>query len=182
MRMSRLNGFINATINWTGGITLNWDTLFSMQRNLDIYIRENHELESDNLFEEKFLALLVELGELANETRCFKFWSTKGKSDKAIVLEEYVDNIHFLLSIGLEKGYEFSKIDASTTYLKETEEFNHVYAKCLNFYQDQTREKYLDMFGEYLCLGELLGFSEEDIMQAYHDKNEVNYERQQTGY
>ena len=96
---------------------MKWDTLFTKQQELDKYIAENHDLKHKDVFEEKFLALLVELGELANETRCFKFWSKKAPSEKQIILEEYVDNIHFLLSIGLEKGYTFSEIDPSITYL-----------------------------------------------------------------
>lgn len=161
---------------------MDWDTLFSMQRELDTYIANNHKLEKKDLFEEKFLALLVELGELANETRCFKFWSKKEKSGREVILEEYVDNIHFLLSIGLEKGYTFSQIDSSITYLNETMEFNHVFERCLDFYKSQTYENYLNMFMEYLRLAHILGFHEEDIIKAYHEKNEVNYARQQNGY
>lgn len=56
---------------------LDWGILFSKQEKLDQYIIENHQLHDQDLFEEKMLALLVELGELANETRCFKFWSEK---------------------------------------------------------------------------------------------------------
>lgn len=161
---------------------MDWKTLFSMQQDLDNYIAQNHDLKGQDLFEERFLALLVELGELANETRCFKFWSTKDKSDTAIILEEYVDNIHFLLSIGLHKGYEFSHIDFSITYFNDTEQFNHVFEKCMHFYKDQTEENYQSMFKEYLRLAKLLGFSEKDIQEAYHKKNEVNYERQEKGY
>src|SRR5690625_569664 len=153
-----------------------------MQKDLDTYIAQNHDLKGQDLFEERFLALLVELGELANETRVFKFWSTKDKSDDAIILEEYVDNIHFLLSIGLHKGYEFSQIDFSITYFNETKQFNHVFEKCIQFYQKQTKENYLSMFKEYLRLAKLLGFSETEIKKAYHKKNEVNYERQEKGY
>src|SRR5690625_3757759 len=153
-----------------------------MQKDLDTYIAQNHDLKGQDLFEERFLALLVELGELANETRVFKFWSVKDKSDKSIILEEYVDNIHFLLSIGLEKGYEFSQIDFSITYLKETIQFNHVFEKCLQFYQSQSEENYLSLFQEYLHLANVLGFTEKDILEAYHQKNEVNYERQEKGY
>ena len=51
--------------------------LFDMQRALDAYIQSNRKEQTD-VFREKGLALLVELGELANETRCFKFWSKKG--------------------------------------------------------------------------------------------------------
>lgn len=161
---------------------MKWDTLFTKQQELDKYIAENHDLKHKDVFEEKFLALLVELGELANETRCFKFWSKKAPSEKQIILEEYVDNIHFLLSIGLEKGYTFSEIDPSITYLTHTEEFNHVFVRCVTFYQDQTEENYLQMFKEFLRLGKLLGFEEDDIISAYQAKNEVNYERQESGY
>ena len=48
--------------------------LFSMQRELDSFIQNNRDEQTD-VFLEKGLALLVELAELANETRCFKFWS-----------------------------------------------------------------------------------------------------------
>ena len=51
------------------------------------------------------LALLVEIGELANETRSFKFWSVKPASEKKIILEEFVDGIHFILSLGIECGF-----------------------------------------------------------------------------
>lgn len=173
---------ISYNIERIGGIRLDWDTLFSMQKDLDSFISKNHQLAGQDLFEEKFLALLVELGELANETRCFKFWSTKEKSETSIILEEYVDNIHFLLSIGLHKGYEFSQINLSNTNLNETMAFNHVFEKCLDFYKARTEENYLNMFCAYLHLAKLLGFTEKNIMEAYHKKNEVNYERQENGY
>lgn len=47
------------------------------------------------------LSLKVELGELANETRCFKHWSAKGPADPPVILEEFADNMAFVLSIGL---------------------------------------------------------------------------------
>lgn len=161
---------------------MEWDTLFSMQQKLDTYILKHHQLEQKNLYEEKFLALLVELGELANETRCFKFWSNKSASNKEVILEEYVDNIHFLMSIGLEKGYTFTKIDSSETFLDETMHFNYVFASCMEFYKNPSETTYVNMFREYLHLAKLLGFSEEEIIQAYDQKNEVNYARQQNGY
>ena len=43
------------------------------------------------------LELLVELGELANETRCFKYWSIKQKGEKEKVLEEYIDCLFMIL-------------------------------------------------------------------------------------
>lgn len=161
---------------------MNWDRLFTMQENLDNYISDNHKLDNKALFEERFLALLVELGELANETRCFKFWSTQKASDKDIILEEYVDNIHFLLSIGLHKGYRFDRIETMTSDGEKTKMFNEVFTKAITFYQVDTKENYLALFQAYLQLAGVLGFSENDIIEAYNQKNEVNYERQEQGY
>jgi dimeric dUTPase (all-alpha-NTP-PPase superfamily) len=165
-----------------GGKSLNWDKLFAMQFDLDEYIKKNHQLENDTFFEEKFLALLVELGELANETRCFKYWSMKKSSDREIVLEEYVDNIHFILSLGIEKQYQFSNVTVKPSNLTKTKQFNKVFLKAIQFYETQTEENYIQMVESYLQLANLLGFTENDIFAAYIEKNEVNYERQKSGY
>jgi len=85
---------------------MNVEKLYSMQYALDTHIEEKHGLKED-LFNRKMLALLVELGELANETRCFKFWSLKAASEKAVILEEFVDGVHFILSLGLESGFRY---------------------------------------------------------------------------
>lgn len=154
-----------------------------MQKKLDDYIEGHHELKGEDLFEKRFLALLVELGELANETRCFKFWSTKEKSADDIIVEEYVDNIHFLLSIGLHKGYTFSEIGVpASVHTDLTAAFNAVFSACLMFYKEQTETHYHIMFQRYLHVANLLGFTEQDIIEAYGKKNEVNYKRQAQGY
>ena len=82
---------------------MNLHKLFTMQHALDQYIQSNKQVTED-VFMKKGLALIVELAELANETRCFKFWSEKGPSERSVILEEYVDSIHFILSLGIEKG------------------------------------------------------------------------------
>ncbi|WP_345840755.1 dUTP diphosphatase [Bacillus sp. P14.5] len=63
---------------------MNINELFQMQKALDTYIEKEHGLEEADLFQEKTMALLVEVGELANETRCFKFWSKKPASEKTL--------------------------------------------------------------------------------------------------
>ncbi|GAE45933.1 dimeric dUTPase [Mesobacillus boroniphilus JCM 21738] len=85
---------------------MNTTHLFKMQKALDSHIESQHGLENEDLFDRKVLALLVEIGELANETRCFKFWSMKPSSERDIILEEFVDGVHFILSLGIECGYE----------------------------------------------------------------------------
>ncbi|KPH73919.1 MULTISPECIES: dUTP diphosphatase [Bacillaceae] len=161
---------------------MNWEELYSMQQSLDNHIESNHQLKNQDLFQEKYLALLVELGELANETRCFKFWSNKPRNKNNIILEEYVDGLHFILSLGLEKAYRYSSRKLDELTRTETEQFNKVFESCTDFYKNVSKENYDRLFVDFLQLGEILGFSEADIQYAYYKKNEINYERQNKGY
>src|SRR5690606_8268723 len=125
---------------------MNLEKLFKIQDVLRKRIVEKHGLQNEDLLDKKILALQVELGELANEWRGFKFWSEdreprnyekchvcqgqgetmvpafpsfdefeqelcpvcqgEGTTETNPLLEEYVDGIHFFLSIGLEIGYQ----------------------------------------------------------------------------
>ncbi|MFY4774649.1 dUTP diphosphatase [Metabacillus sp. RGM 3146] len=157
--------------------------LFVMQKELDKKIQEQHALLSENLIEKKILALYVEIGELANETRCFKFWSTKPASDRETILEEFVDGVHFLLSIGLELGWEGElELKGENASESATVQFLAVFESVSDFRKKQSKDTYLAVFREYLYLGELLGFSSEEVERAYVKKNEINHERQEQGY
>ncbi|GAA0601117.1 dUTP diphosphatase [Virgibacillus siamensis] len=161
---------------------MDWSELYSMQKQLDNYIEAQHDLSGRDVFKEKSLALLVELGELANETRCFKFWSTKQRSDISVILEEYVDGVHFLLSLGLEKGFEYHGGSGTVPCESETDQFNRVFSATTEFREHPTETNYITLFEYFVQLGELLGFEEKAIQKAYLEKNEINYERQDQGY
>ena len=156
--------------------------LFEMQRALDTYIQKNH--QTNDTFTERGLALLVELSELANETRCFKFWSTKGPSADDVILEEYVDSIHFLLSLGIEKGFDgLEKWPAGENEEQNlTKVFIQTGKSIYTFLDSLTYEDYQDIWVQYGVIANRLGFTEDQIIQAYIDKNEENYARQRNGY
>ncbi|MFD9624998.1 dUTP diphosphatase [Peribacillus muralis] len=162
---------------------MNIGKLLDMQAALDEHIQAKHELGAENLVERKILALLVELGELANETRCFKFWSLKGPAEKETVLAEYVDGIHFILSLGIDLGFV---PDIQAVRKKQesdlTTQFIAIYGYISEFRTVLNEAAFQKVFREYLYLGEMLGFSAVDVEQAYVSKNEVNYERQKQGY
>lgn len=161
---------------------MDWDKLFSMQKQLDSHIEKKHNIDKNKLFESKYLALLVELGELANETRCFKFWSIKSPSDKDTILEEYVDGLHFILSLGIEKGYQYESNSDYSSNGNATNQFNNVFSQCVLFHENPTYSNYMELFNCFLVLGNILGFDEKAIMSAYERKNEKNYVRQEQGY
>lgn len=158
--------------------------LFKMQKSLDTYIQSEKNITND-VFLEKGLALLVELAELANETRCFKFWSEKGPSEKHVILEEYVDSIHFLLSLGIEKN--LNDLESWPVHQQHKDEsltmlFIHTQDSINQFLQISTMDYYENVWSWYGAVASKLGFTHEEIIQAYFDKNEKNYERQRSGY
>ncbi|QGU96644.1 hypothetical protein GOM49_17485 [Clostridium bovifaecis] len=161
---------------------MNLYKLFQLQHDLDKRILEEHKLHGESLFSKKILALQVEISELANETRCFKFWSNKGPSPKEKILEEYVDCLHFILSIGLDKNYSDINVNCKNETTELTKKFLNLYIDINDFVVCSSRDNYKTLFEDFLCVGSDLGFTFKEIESAYYDKNAVNHIRQDSGY
>ncbi|WP_121614767.1 dUTP diphosphatase [Virgibacillus halodenitrificans] len=196
---------------------MNLQKLFQIQKQLDDRIVKEHGLEGQDLLDKKILALQVELGELANEQRSWKFWShdqrPRGQDNyleyrpvdqggnhwinKNPLLEEYVDGIHFFLSLANDLKINPSDFVVEGDYTKETttETFNEVFSlvSSIQVLMDvdvpatitmkDIQEVLHEAFSCYVGLAEkFLDFTWEQIEQAYLDKNKINHERQATGY
>ena len=206
---------------------MNLSKLFETQKRLDKRIVEEKGLEGQDLLDKKILAFQVELGELANEWRGFKFWSKdqkartyekchvcqghgetmvpafpsfdefeqelcpvcegEGTTGKNPLLEEYVDCLHFILSIGLEIGYYETftlnpliyPMKGNRTNGLIVEKFND----CFHLAYMMSEDNYFNELVQYFFdLGYLLGFTWNEIEQAYFEKNEINHKRQEGGY
>lgn len=207
---------------------MNLSKLFETQKILDDRIVKEKGLEGQDLLDKKILALQVELGELANEHRSFKFWSedqeprtvepiykecnacygsgyiehkngistedcalceADGKfhiGNKNPLLEEYVDCLHFILSIGLELGAdEHLEGNNCRSYMEETnitDLLRNLFTIDWDVLDDDGFFEYFDGFEYFMTLGKELGFTLEQIEQAYFEKNKINHERQESGY
>ncbi|MEW9096791.1 MAG: dUTP diphosphatase [Clostridiaceae bacterium] len=163
---------------------MNFKNLFVLQEKLDHHIETKHTLNGKTLFSNKILALQVEIAELANETRCFKYWCNKGPSEKAQILEEYVDCLHFILTLGLDKNYNEGNFYIHKENLKDnlTDQFLNLYIDINDFVVCPSKDHYQTLFEDFLCLGLSLGFTEKDIENGYMEKNNINHIRQLSGY
>lgn len=185
--------------------------LFDTQLLLDSKIERKHPIQQgENRLVKRILALQVELSELANEQRSWKFWSAdqKPRYEKTNMafpnpgepysyrtyplLEEFVDCLHFVLSIGIDLKIKAEALasNASPTHMPDVvDQFLWTNKKLLDLYQDvrdMNREAsaycFLLLFNALLGLGEMLGFTWEQIEAAYMNKNQINHERQANGY
>ena len=217
---------------------MNLSKLFEAQAILDKRIVEEKGLEGQDLLDKKILALQVELGELANEWRGFKFWSEDqkpnvdascdlcdGKGEKTVtisdfhpsygyathyelaicpkckgnpiyknpLLEEYVDCLHFMLSIGLEIGIKSDEMnDLFIWNSPGVDQLNSLFAYTSELYtfiwsveytKKEMKSKYKNLLEGLLGFGVYgLRFTWKQIEQAYLKKNKINHERQASGY
>ena len=170
---------------------MNLKELFEIQAGLDFHIEKNHPpKEGEDRIQKKVLALQVELGEFVNELpEVFKFWSYK-KNNYEKALEEYIDGIHFFLSIGnyigVNKEAEYGEGNTHKSVMTLLALINKNVADAWWHYSDNKKQDFglawLNGFNRYLWLGELLGFTEDMIVQAYLEKNSENHRRQLESY
>jgi len=157
----------------------------------------------------------VEIAELANEWRGFKHWSNDREPryvKKTIafadpggpfvhttypLLEEYVDCLHFFLSIARQLDlpsddlYAYQDDPEGDTSVLFTELLHNVgminghlflFEKPKNV-SDHQRNFFRSALGLFYEIGEQrLGFYFDQIAEAYVAKNKVNHERQENGY
>lgn len=157
---------------------MNFKRLLKIQKGLDKHIGESKGLDMSAHVVDRNVALMIEFNEFLNEVpELFKYWSNK-KMDRDKALEEYVDGIHFLLSLANDlgvEGYEYTEpdvegmsnliltINGKISRLLETKDFE-------------------SLMNDFLYLGYYLGFTDTDIEEHYEEKNKENYARQDRGY
>jgi dimeric dUTPase (all-alpha-NTP-PPase superfamily) len=119
----------------------------------------------------------VELGELANETRCFKYWSCKGPSDKKDILDEYADCILMILmfcnylDVSLDENFE-EPIETDII-----EQFTYLYYLCSQITNNYNKEYIKNILSNFIYLGKLLNFTDNDIINGCLNKINKNIVR-----
>lgn len=155
-----------------------FNKLCNIQAELDNHIALEKQIHLSDYKLERIIALSVEFHELLNEVRfIFKYWSAK-KMDRQRALEEYVDGLHFLLSIANDLNIEEYEYNRPVFY-----DIRHLALGISNMISHLPKTKdYNTLMDYYLLFGEKLAFTLEEIEQAYLSKNKVNHERQEAGY
>ncbi|OXS74896.1 hypothetical protein B1B04_08375 [Lysinibacillus sp. KCTC 33748] len=100
------------------------------------------------------------------------------------LLEEYVDCLHFILSIGLEIDVKTSLVWDDIDFFDTdiTVQFIGVASTISQLRNWKSHGSWEGLFSEFYILGKMLGFTWEQVEEAYYAKNKVNHERQNAGY
>lgn len=159
--------------------------LLEMQEALDMAILKEHginEYPTENIK----LALCVELGEMLNELpTIFKHWKKTAKDNREKALVEYVDALHFALSLTNDEPQVYFRnesVNYDCLYCDGTPQVidaaGWMMASLSYITSPYTHNKLMHVF----VIGSILGFKWNEIYKAYKDKNEVNYQRLKEGY
>ncbi|AEW44963.1 dimeric dUTPase [Mycoplasma haemocanis str. Illinois] len=163
-------------------VDIDWQKLLEGQSKLDNYIFEKRGTSYLKTSSFRRLALLVELGELANACKPFKFWSVSEPNMKE-VLDEYADIMHFVLAVSLERNYDLSGIKFLVSSEVDKEGLTDVFLNLIiGFALCKSQDDFRGCVSKFLELGSMLGFSFESIEKAYWDKWQVNFDRQNSNY
>lgn len=160
--------------------------MLKMQAKLDEAIMKEYGL--DEIDEEKLnMAILDEVGELTHELKANWCWWKKSQApvDNEKVLGELVDIWHFILSWqnhfnngekGIEYTCTFKRNSKNILNLMRNNEFGLTVA-----FSDLVSWKW-NKLERLTAITEYLGFTIEDVYQAYCGKNKINYQRLESGY
>ena len=147
--------------------------------------------ELDKMFDNSFvdpemvkknkLELLVEIGELANETRYFKYWSKKPiniELAKGEFADCFIMTLYFFNIMNINLDEEFKKIGK----YNKVDIFARLYKLASDFYYDDSKDIIKEFFSTLITLGYIIGFTDEDIINLSLAKIERDKERFEEGF
>lgn len=150
---------------------------------LDKYIISNNiDMDDETYWKFRSIALSVEISEIANEIRFFKFWSNKPASHKEIILEEWIDCLHFILSLANTLGG--TSFEKEITLVTKNQEDLYIEIQEKNTILFKRKEIInIESILFLMCeMAFLLDFSMKDINESYKHKNKINFQRQKNNY
>ena len=163
-------------------MNLHLSDIRQLQSELDEQIMANHKVTRSETKTKRILALLVEIGELANETRCFKFWSFKKASEKEVLLEELGDCVHFTISLGIDLYDDSTEMAFISRDASLSEQFIDWMDETSKLKTEFNLNQYKIVLSFIGSIALAMGFDAQDVYDFYVKKNEINHHRQQNNY
>lgn len=146
---------------------MNLKSIYDFQKEHENKLQYRVEVQGKLLLSQKLLALQVKLGELANETQCFKFWLTKKSPANRLIIERYVEVLYTIFSIGIEKGFNETEFTVKHVSCELTEHFLNLFIDLNDFLVCSSKDQYITLIEDVLSLSLILGFNEDDILDTH---------------
>ena len=140
----------------------------------DIFIEQFSKKDKD-MYKKNKLELLVEIGEFANETKCFKYWTNKAPN-RDLVLEEFADCIIMTLCL-----YNYKNLVLEDLEYNKKEDVNdniaYLYKLGSNFYFNDDKDTLKEILFNLINVASLLNITKDEIVEASLKKIKLDTKR-----
>lgn len=147
--------------------------ILNFQSNFDKFIDEVNKVNRADIRKKLHLAMMAELMELCNETRCFNYWSDKKRGKDEEVLSEFADVLSFCLSEGIEyyNLMQVEEIEINEQKIANNDELTNCFILLIDlFNQINDLTSLIKMLKTLLELGLMLGYNFDTLINAYYKK------------
>lgn len=143
--------------------------LYQVYINREIQVAKNEILNTTRI-NQKILSFLHDLSEVALESRCYLFWEKEEPVNHQQLLENYLEGLTMLMSIGYELRIDSIK---NHTEIPENQDlyslFFKIYHSILNVQKQYSSEDYQNTIDDYFTLGFKLGIDIDEIIDNYQN-------------
>lgn len=151
------------------------EEVYQKNKELDeIFINKYSSIDKE-MYKKNKIELLVEIGELANETKCFKYWTNK-EPNRELIKEEYADCIIMTLCL-----FNYHDIELEDVKFKRILDINdqiaYLYKIASDYYFNDNRFVLEEILFELINLASLLNISKEEIIESSLKKIELDTKR-----
>lgn len=159
---------------------INIEKLLQAQKRFDDLVYKNSETTMRETIQNREIALFVEAGEMINEIgHIWKFWKKNHKVDMKLIKGECSDVLHFILNQGNDLSVDPAH-GAVITYADPLEQINRFSRSVMDC--GRSHHQWWTCFAMFRGVLDLLGISWDEMVEEYWIKNDINYERQNSGY
>ena len=143
--------------------------LYQVYINREVQVAKNEILNTTRI-NQKILSFLHDLSEVALESRCYLFWEKEEPVNHQQLLENYLEGLTMLMSIGYELRIDSIK---NHTEIPENQDlyslFFKIYQSILNVQKQYSSEDYQNTIDDYFTLGFKLGIDIDEIINNYQN-------------
>ena len=138
--------------------------VYERNKELDYIFVDKFSKQDKDMFRKNKIELLVEIGELANETKCFKYWTNK-EPNRDFVLEEYADCI--IMTLCLYNYYDLELEDIEYEVKEDVnDEIAYLYKLGSELYFNDNTELIKEFLFNLINLASLINISKQEIVEA----------------
>ena len=136
------------------------EDLFKIQKEANNKVQIDTNLSGYKLLARKHLELQIKMSELANETKCYKYWIDDNFTvNKSTVFDKYISCFRQVLSLGIDKGYDSIKcITIQPSEYCLSDQFLNLYIDINDLLISSSEDHYVTLLEDFLSLAISLGF------------------------